>query len=403
MNGVQKITIENLKNIDFKEVDLKGNNVIAIGGNGKGKSTFIDACFAEISDKPLKDDRRRGSVTVEYKDYTVQFNFSKKNQKGSLKVYDSSGGEMKKPATILKDFFGVQKFNIEDLLSDSPAKQVELIKKITGIDWADVDIEYKKLFEKRAEAKRDANFVDTKLTDRKIDESAPPVEFNIEEEKEALKEAEKKFSDYTGVLDKLKAKKERHKAITKEIEALQHESNVLEEDIQVGDSWVISNAKNYKDPKELRDSIISHQEENLKFNSNKEIIELQEKSRENWTLFDTLEDEMEQIKILKAKECEEANLPVTGMTFDGEQLYLDGQPFNSSTINHARKIIAQLELQVALMNEVKMARFEGSLLDENSMNQVRDWADKNGVQLFIEMVSRDGDLSLIVEEGGDGD
>jgi hypothetical protein len=78
---------------------------------------------------------------------------------------------------------------------------------------------------------------------------------------------------------------------------------------------------------------------------------------------------------------------------------LDGLPFESNQINTARKIIAGLEIQFALMSDVKIARFDGSLLDNKSIAEVENWAKEKGVQLFVELVDRDGDeLKIEVQE-----
>ena len=84
-------------------------------------------------------------------------------------------------------------------------------------------------------------------------------------------------------------------------------------------------------------------------------------------------------------------MPVKGLKFDGESLTLDGQPFNSDQINTARRIIAGLELQYFKMKDVKIARFDGSLLDNQSLTHVKKWAEDKGIQLFVEFVERDGD------------
>ena len=103
------------------------------------------------------------------------------------------------------------------------------------------------------------------------------------------------------------------------------------------------------------------------------------------------EKRMQQIKDEKVKMIEAANLPVKGLTIDDAGLYLDGLPFRSNQINTARRIIAGLEIQLAMMGEVRVAAFDGSLLDNKSMAEVIKWAAEKDVELFIEEVAKSSD------------
>ena len=101
----------------------------------------------------------------------------------------------------------------------------------------------------------------------------------------------------------------------------------------------------------------------------------------------------------KKKAIQEANLPVTGLSFDDEKIYLDGLPFKSNQINTARRIIAGLEISYALLGQVRIARFDGSLLDKNSMEAVKEWAKEKDLQLFVEIVDREGnDFKIDIQE-----
>ena len=57
---IQKVEIKNFKGLDHASADLKGKNVYLIAPNGKGKTSFIDACFGVMPSKALKDGERRG-------------------------------------------------------------------------------------------------------------------------------------------------------------------------------------------------------------------------------------------------------------------------------------------------------------------------------------------------------
>ncbi len=67
---------------------------------------------------------------------------------------------------------------------------------------------------------------------------------------------------------------------------------------------------------------------------------------------------------------------------------LDGLPFHIDQNNTAAQIVAGLKLGAGLLGDVKIARFEGSLLDQESLDAVSEFAEAEGLQLFVELVDR---------------
>jgi len=111
------------------------------------------------------------------------------------------------------------------------------------------------------------------------------------------------------------------------------------------------------------------------------------------------EKKIEEVRELKREKLENCKFKVTGMTLTEEGIMLDGLPFKSNQVNTARRIIAGLELQYAMMGDIKIASFDASLLDQHSRDLVVKWADERGIELFIEEGARTGEgLEIIITE-----
>ena len=52
---IQKVEIKNFKGLREVSQEINGKNVYLIAPNGAGKTSFIDACFGNMPNKPLKD------------------------------------------------------------------------------------------------------------------------------------------------------------------------------------------------------------------------------------------------------------------------------------------------------------------------------------------------------------
>lgn len=385
---IQKVKIKNFKCISDAEVNLNGHNVYLIAPNAAGKTSFIDAAFGSMPKKPLKDGERNGRVEIQIDEYLCQFTFNNKKAGTKFEIFDNTGQPQKEPKTLFKKLFGVKDFEIDKFLSLSASKQVEQIKEIIGIDWTDVDARFKELYNERTFLNRQVKEIDAKIEGRIWDSELKKIDTS--ELQAGIQKAAEHNATVRRIAQGVKDKKE-------QISALELELEKLKTDVQNGESWLITNKEENIDDlnKKLSEAI----ENNEKVEANAENGRLRDESGTLWGKIEHIEEEMNSIKELKAKELEAAEMPVEGLTFDGEELFLDGQPFNSDQINTARRIVAGLEMQFHLMSDVKIARFDGSLLDKNSLNHVKKWAEEKGVQLFVEMVDRDGDkLKIEVEE-----
>lgn len=390
---IQKVKIKNFKSIDFHEVDLDGRNVFVIGPNAKGKTSFIQACFGEMPKAAIKEDQRNGVVTITLEDgHEVEFKLKKGKNGGTMNIFTPEGKEMKKPATVFKQLFGIRDFEIDKFLSLPMSKKVEYIKELIGIDFSDVDARYKELYDQRTFVKKQAEAVDGEIADRRFLTELPEEEVSIEELSKKIQIANIRNSQISSMVAKVGDLK-------KEKIQLLERLNEVQDKIEVGNKW-------FQDNPPIDDQILQVEFENLveinaKIRQNNELGNLRDKSRQHWTEYEQIEKEMQEIKDLKVKQLTEAKFPVQGLSFDEDILLLDGLPFESDTINTARRIKAALELDFEKNKDskVKIARFDGSLLDKNSMKEVEEWAEERGVQLFVELVDRESDqLKIEVQE-----
>jgi hypothetical protein len=380
-NKIQEITIQNFKGIDWKFEKLNGHHIILAGKNGVGKTSFIDAAVGNIKgiETPLKEGASKGLVRVEVDGYTIEHTFSKKNQKPKLSIYDKRGVLQGAPVNLFKELFGVQDFDIDSFLKLSPSKKVDFIKDIVGIDFTEMDKQYKELYQERTFLNRKVKEHDAKIL------NLPVVKDTEERDVQALSD----------VLSKIKVDNEKYDSFTIRLAQKQNERDELESklftlknEIEKGQMWM-----NQK----CRISITPHEQalsEAIEHNKSIALYTQYKKDREegaeNVNKVLEVESKMEEIQAIKKDELSAVDMPVKGLTFEEEGLYLDGLPFESNQINTARRIIAGLEIQYSLLGEVKISRIEGSLLDKNSLHEVIAWANSKDLQLFIEKVDMEG-------------
>ncbi len=390
---VENLIIRNFKGIASENVALNGNSVYVIGSNGQCKSSFIDAVFKIITGKDLpskvvKEGEQRGSVEINLGTHIVKAIFSAKDEKVSLSVQSPEGALYSSPRKMLDEMIGVIDFSITDFFNLSPKKQVDFIKGILGIDFTDLDDEYKKHFDERT------------FVNRKVKElEAQQVPFDGKALKEIdVKELQDKLSTSREYNIKTEGVKLRLTERNAEILTAQLALDKLKNDQNLATEWLKGRKEvNTESLQVAFDQAIEH---NKQVASNIKGKTLKEEFK-SWTdKQEELNDNLKSIEETKLRVIKETKMSVPGLTFDDNQLYLNGLPFEKSQINTAQQIITGLQINLALLKEVKIARFDGSLIDNENMGVVEKWAKENGLQLFVEFVSRDKEgLRIEIQEG----
>lgn len=409
---IETIKVENFKGIEFAEINPNGRHVWLVGPNASGKTSLIDAVTLNIPDNPLKRGERKGSIEIGTTLYHIERKFSAKNQKGSLHIYSKEEGgiEVKSPATKLKELFGITTFKIDEFLNKSETEQLKDIKKYAGIDFTEEDKIEEDSVAQRKYLKKELVEVEGQRKALKynpaIGEKKDP---NVLQAK--IKEAIEFNSELDGIADRYNqraANIAKNNAMVndykRQITALIDKvSNIEMENMEF--LKIQEEASEYlkQTPKQDFESIESELKGIYEFNeqvdTNQKAQALIEKERKIASDLDKAEKKIEEVREMKREKLENCKFKVTGMTLTEEGIMLDGLPFKSNQVNTARRIIAGLELQYAMMGDIKIASFDASLLDQHSRDLVVNWADERGIELFIEEVARTGEgLEIIITE-----
>jgi DNA repair exonuclease SbcCD ATPase subunit len=395
---VESIEIKNFKAIAEENLTISGNNVYVLGQNGVGKTSFIDAIFKTISGKypikPTKQNSKRGHIEIDLGECVVKAIFSEGNEKVELSIVGKDGKPLSKPRTTLDKFAGIVDFDIMEFFNKRPKEQVDFIKQLIGVDFTDLDDQYKEFYEKRT-------YINARV--KELEPQQIPFDktkinpIDITGLQSKLQKANDENSKIKEVKSRQTERVSRITSIKTQIESLQKELTEIEEKQSQAKEWLSKNTEI---------DITSIQEEfNKAIDHNKQVENTIKASKLRQEFEKALEEQkalnedIETIQETKKRIISESKIPVPGMTFDDDQLYLDGLPFEKSQINTARLIIAGLQINLALLKDIKIARFDGSLLDNKNIGEVEKWAKENGLQLFVEFVDRNEEgLKIEIKE-----
>jgi hypothetical protein len=411
---IQNIKIQKFKGIDAANVKVGGKNVYLVGGNGKGKTSFIDAFFKGVSGKgfppqPIKDDGKKGLIEIDLGDFIARTKFKKGRPTEfelENKVYNKETEKfIKSPRTYMEKRIGILDFDVNNFLGLSDAKQVEYVAKYMGEDFSEIDIQIEENMETRkfdkSRLKALSDTVDYYTEEDAAKDPIDIVAISKEIENEIVKSSTKARVD-EGILIRSK----RCLKIDDEIEALEVEKNKIISELKDAETWL-------KDPDNI---LMSDDDLAVKIKSRDNATEanhvIQEAKVAKATTLEIEKIEafieesnaniLEQ-KELKAKKIADF-ISMDGLTYsvDNECFLFEGRPFDKDQTNTAAQLITGMKIASMLLKELKILRVDASLIDNVEFEKVLIWAKKNDIELFVEFVDREAGKLRIEVQDDDG-
>ena len=118
--------------------------------------------------------------------------------------------------------------------------------------------------------------------------------------------------------------------------------------------------------------------------------------------YEDLTGQIDAIDRQKAKMISDAKFPIPGLGFGLHGVLYNGIPFKQAS--SAEQLRVSTAIALALCPDrpdamkILLVR-DASLLDDDSLKLISDHAEANGADLWLEMVNRDADADVIIEDG----
>lgn len=441
---LKNIDLHNFKTIVNFRKEFSGGIYLVTGENEIGKSTLISAIVTLLdgnrSNNLLKEGMERGHAKAtfgdESREYDVELKFTKANPRGTLKI-TTPDGMSSNNKSVLEKIFQYQDFDANEFVSWSQTeagrrKQVALVKSLLPeatqkkIDETETLIETKKNERKEVNAELKQAEAVTKKTE-------VPAEWleEYKEEKDVLELYEQK-GNATAINEKREEREHELMVLESQIETFPEDTA---EKVQSFDLQIEDLERKIKQAKEQKESLIKNRKKQLqeikevkkekadwlKANPKveieeiqKEIAEAQQHNERTKLTSDYKEASLELEKVNAKKETfdseiealnnerkeliENSNIPIEGLTFTEEGLFLNGIPFAPGEVSTSQEMEVAVKLIIAKNPTTKVFKIaQGESLGEKKLKAIVEFAKQNNYQGFIEEVHR-GQDNLIVEE-----
>ena len=396
---VKKITVNNLKAISALTADFNGCTAIITGGNNKGKSSFLRSLPERLQGKKpeiiVKQNETEGFAEWELTDGSkFIWKFDTKTKKGeSLTFITKDGIKASVTKGIAQRYFS-SGFDIDEFLASSPKKQQQLLQLLVGLDFTEIDGQYKYAYDERTRLNTIAKNEQFRLTP--IDDNLPKTETDIAALHTKFLKAnthnqhcETMAKEKISYAEALKRKKDTLKSIQDDI------SN-LEAGAANTEKWLKENSK--IDVIALEQAIEYAVSVNNKIQMNQAAKKQKTAAGEANRKAEAANTEVQRIEKLKAEKIRNAKIP-DGFIFTESGILYNDLPLTKEQQSSSSLYIAALKLASMNLGEVKTLYFDASTLDKNSLAEIETWANENDLQLLIERPDFDGeDIQYVIRK-----
>lgn len=422
-----ELQAENIKRIKAVRIVPKGNTVVVSGKNDQGKSSTLDSIdYAfrgekAICDEPLRQGEKRGVVRLKLSQElsgicTIERRFTPGGT--VLEVKNAEGVPQKTPQALLDSIISKVTFDPLSFIRMKAPEQLELLRKLVGLDFTQINAERKRAFDERTVRNRELESAKAKM-------AGYPFNPNLPQEPVSVVDLAKKLSDLQthneGNVQKRRAFEKRQadcrslvadeKILAGEVEDLEKrlaqkreqllakrlERETAENDVKRMESEVSALA-NF-DETQVRAEIVRVQETNAQIEANRRHIEARNEVVRIEGEIKALTQAIQEFDAEKAAQIEFAEFPMPNLSFDEERgVLLNNVPFAQGS--QARQLQAAVSIGLALNPQIRVILIrDGSLLDEDSMKLVSEMVAKANAQLWIEVVGSKDPAAIVIEDG----
>lgn len=419
---VHKFGGENVGIIKSAEYVFGEDGLLVVGGkNEQGKTTFVNLIDYALGGKdalpavPLRKGAANGSAWVDLGEYLVKRTFTPRGTEVTAKSKD--GYIIPSPQKLFDSLLTPFQLDIMAITRmKTPKEKVQYVKQVLGIDTAELDEEYKRVYETRTQVGAQKKSAWERYEAIDVPDDTPDAEISVADlsaELQRLNAANEEIRAFAGKIDRLDEVAQRWEqnleridsdiaALEEKLEAMRRQRTTVAESLESAQAESASARADLESMPPLHD-ISAITERLQQSDSINRAVRLREQQHELWDAFQEAEakwDEhtarLAEIDREKRELVAKANLP-GGLEISEGGLLLDELPFEQASASRQRRVILAILLAAKPALPFYVIR-DGSLLDEEAQREAAEMIREAGAQLAIEVVGTEG-ATIIIEDG----
>ncbi len=412
---VIELHAENIKKLVAVTIRPDSNLVQITGRNGQGKTSTLDALWwafsgtRQIQDQPIRAGAESALIKLDLGEIKITRTFARKEEGGyttTLKVQALDGSRFDKPQDVLNALFGKLAFEPLAFLRASPEDQFDMVKAfVPGVDFVALANAHDADFKRRTEINRQAKEKRAQADGIALPPGSIPKKVDIT----AL---EKQLGDAAGINAAIaeragsrlraedQAKGLEDRAAQKRAEAARLIEEAAADETRaasIREQLAGSEEGDPVDVTDLQARLASAREGNATADKAAQRDALNAEAQALEDQAKALTKAMDDREEAKQTAIADAAMPIPGLSFGAGVVLMGGQPFEQAS--DAEQLRASVAIAAAMNPGLSVIRVrEGSLLDDQAMALLEDFANEKDMQIWIERVGG-GPVGFELENG----
>jgi len=414
---ITKLMAENVKRLRRVEIDPSKDEplVIVRGENGQGKSSILDAikyAFAGKSSHPprvIRDGERQACVEVETDELSVVRRWvgGAESTTTEVEVRSKDGTKLKSPQAVLDKLYDELAFDALEFVALKPREQLELLKKLVGVDTGLLDAQRQKVFEARTLVNRDLGAAEVRLRAMPADRPLPRVDTAalLKERGEltnALQWQTQSRSERDAALRRVRDCEEHVKAAEAALAAAKARLDGARKQASDSDNAVDDAEEKAMGASERLAAVDAEIKRagdvaaaNTRWEERERLV-AEVKRLSDDTAAKTAA--LEQIDAEKNALVSGAKFPIEGLGFGVDGVLYKGLPFEQAS--QAEQLRVSVAVGAARKPKLRvMTVRDGSRLDKNGLKLLAELAREREIQIWLEAVGEEGPATVVIVDG----
>ena len=416
---VIRLTASNVMGLTAASITPDPHMQVVAGRNGQGKSSLLNSIWIAIAgrkaavDQPVKAGAEKARVRVELghdgeTELVVTRTWDACGATTRLTVETGDGYLVKSPQHMLDALIGAYSYDPLAWLRAPSREQRAQLLQTAGVDVASYDRDRAALYDERRITGRDLSTARghaSSLPD--VPEGTPDSEVSIDAligQLQAAVDSQRRAGDAVAAVGKAKESYERaREEVARAKRALAAAEDALAlagEALDEATSEATLAAGAVIDDAPIRAQLASAEATNQRVRAKQAKARAVADAEAIAGRYEYLTGQIADLDAGLARQLASAELPVEGLTVTDEGVAMRGVPL--AQCSQAEQLKVAVALAAAANPQLRVIRItDGALLDDDSLAQVRDLAERYDVQVWVETVGRSGQAGVITIEAGE--